>query len=174
MRSGRGVALACVLAVGGLMVGGWLTSAQAQEKSKTTPKPLPNTIDVRLIWSFYFQGNKKKGEFIELERLDAKENRGRSLVITHLETRTDQSILFQLVEKRKKPSKGGRRSVWKKTVRRGDPFSADFRTSSSEYVGSRYSSFTGMRFDPDTRPAIELTRSSGEVCVYAEGYWSRP
>ncbi|MHC4550879.1 MAG: hypothetical protein ACYTEZ_19155 [Planctomycetota bacterium] len=171
MRLRLKILLGAALAVAGFVV--WLAPAAAQE-AKSTTRPPPDTIDVRLIWNFYFDGEKKRGEFVELERLDAKQHAGRSLVITRLETRTAQGVRLQVVEWRKKENMGGGKPAWDKTVRRGDPFSADFLTQSTEFAGSRYVSETGMRFDPGTRPTIEVTRGSGRILVHAEGYWSRP
>ena len=155
----------------GLLAGGRLARG---EDPKTSAKRLPDTIDVDLIWNFYWEGQKKRGDILELARLDAKENAGKTLVITHLETRTPQSMRLQVVEHRKPRSKSGGKLKWKKTIRRGEAFSLEFITATSEYAGSAYASLIGMRFAPGTRPGIEITRGNGEIYVYAEGYWSRP
>jgi len=148
--------------------------AQDDGEHKTTTAPPPGTIDTHLLWNFYFRGTRKKGDVLELAQLDGKESRGRSLVVTRIETRTPASMRFQVIEHRLVPAQPGAKPAWKKEVRRGDAFSADFITASTEWAGSSYDSFTGMLFSPNTRPALEITLGNGELCVYAEGYWSGP
>jgi len=45
--------------------------------------------------------------------------------------------------------------------------------STSKWVTSGFNTLVGMKFDPGTRPAIEVTQGSGEIWIYAEGYYSR-
>jgi hypothetical protein len=144
----------------------------AQGGEEKTAAPPPNTLDTRLLWNFYWQGTKRKNDVLEL--LDPKEARGRSLVITHLETRASASMRYQVIQHRRLAVQPGAKPAWKKEVRRGDAFSSTFITASTEWAGATYDSFTGMVFEKDTRPALEITLGNGDLWVYAEGYWSGP
>ena len=54
----------------------------------------------------------------------------------------------------------------------GDGFSTGHIDSTSQWLGTGYFGTTGLKFDPGTRPALEVTLGGGEMWVYAEGYWS--
>jgi len=183
MRTRFGMALACLLAaVFGLMLGGVAAGEEEEDpkadERKTTARPTvqppPTAIDVDLIWNFYYQGKKRKGDVVEFVQLDAPEHHGRTLVITHLDMRTRQSTRAQIVEYRKEKSRRAGRPVWKKMVRRGEAFSMGWQDSTSQWVASGFSSLVGMKFGPGTRPSLEITHGSGDIWVYAEGYWSSP
>lgn len=176
MRLGPLLALFCALVVG---IGLGVASGQEEGKDerKTSARPPTITRDPLTpdrIWNFHFHGKKKRGEFVEF--LDPNEGRQRHLMITHLEVRVRQSTRFQMVEHRKvkkrKSAGGGTR--WKKHVRRSELFGLGWQDATSRYVASGYSSIVGMKFDPGTRPALEVTFGGGEMAVYAEGYWSTP
>jgi hypothetical protein len=144
--------------------------ATAQD-TKTTAEPMPGRggLDHALVWNFHFEGKKKNGEFVEL--LTPEEGKQRSLVITHLEIRVRQSTQVAVVEHRKVKRQG--KEVWEKAVRRSELFSLGTLDSTTQYIASGFDSTIGMRFDADTRPALEVTLGGGEMAVYAEGYWER-
>lgn len=163
MRSGWMVALACAcLAIG-------IASGQGGDEGA----PPPNTIDARKIWNFDWHGKLQRGKFLEF--LQPDEGRGRFLVITQIELRVTRSTRVQVVEHRKGVrGREGQKARWRKTIRRGEGFSVGWIDSTSQWLATGYTGQTGMRFDPDTRPALEISHGGGEMWVYAEGYWSSP
>jgi hypothetical protein len=56
----------------------------------------------------------------------------------------------------------------------GPPLSAGFLDSTSEWIVVNYDSNTGIVFAPATRPSLELTFGSGDLEIWAEGYWAQP
>ena len=160
------VAVVCAAAVALL----W-QSAVGQEETKSTADPIPGRYDQRLIWNFHFRGKKRRGEVLELVK--PEEMVGRTLVITKLELRMRQSTRLQVIEHQKIGERRGK-PIWKKRVRRSDLFSIGTIDSTSKWVVSDYSSLYGLKFEPGSRPAVEVTLGGGEMAIYAEGYWSRP
>jgi hypothetical protein len=61
---------------------------------------------------------------------------------------------------------------WKKSVRRSPLFSIGWLNGTTTYMATGYSSYVGMKFGPKSRPSIEITQGSGNMAVYAEGYWA--
>jgi len=161
----RGLGVLCLM-----LLGLFLGVAFSQEESKTSEKRAPTlreAVDTDRIWSFHFEGSKQKGEFLELARPDKEaEGEGRTLVITHLEVRQRQTMRWRFVEHRKEGSS------WKKIMRRSELFSLGWLDGTTKYMASGYSSFVGMKFGPESRPAIEIRQGSGDMAVYAEGYWA--
>ena len=143
----------------------------AWAEDEPAKRPPPDTIDADLIWNFNWHGKKQRGKFIEF--IQEGEARGRSLVITQIELRVTRSTRVQVVEHRKgvRGREGGA-ATWRKAVRRGEGFSTGHIDSTSQWLGTGYFGTTGMKFDPGTRPALEVTLGGGEMWVYAEGYWS--
>ncbi|MHC4937382.1 MAG: hypothetical protein ACYTHK_00250 [Planctomycetota bacterium] len=139
-------------------------TAEPEEKKDPT---LREPVAVDRMWSFHWEGSKEKGSFLELARPDAeKKGEGRTLVITHLEVRQRQTMNWRFVEHRKE----GR--GWKKITRRSHLFSLGWLDGTSKYMVSGYSSLVGMKFGPKSRPSIEVRQGSGDMAVYAEGYWA--
>ena len=175
MRLRLGIAAVCVLSgVFGLLMGG----ASGEDGRKTSSDPGAGSLHHLhhdQIFNFHYHEKVKRGEFIELAQLDSQENRGRTLVITNLELRMRQSTRVQVVEHRKDKTKKRRdgKPFWNKTVRRGDGFSVGDFDSTTKWVKSGFNTLVGMKFDPGTRPSIEVTQGSGEIWIYAEGYYSR-
>lgn len=172
MRLRLDVALICLLAGG---FGYLLSSTATGDETNTTADPLPQRVSVDQIWNFHHHEKVRKGQFIELAKLDTQKSQGRSLVITHLEVRTRQSMRVQVVEHRRDPVKVQRdgKPYWNKKIRRGEGFSLGELDHTTQQVRSGYSTLVGMKFDPGTRAALEVTQGSGPIWIYAEGYWSR-
>lgn len=128
------------------------------------------------IWNFHFAGKKRRGDVIEMAQLDDPKHGGKALVVTHLEMRIPNSMKIELEEFRQEPDKKQRdgKPAWARKVRRGYPFSAGILDSTSEWIIVNYDSNTGILFDPGTRPSLELTLGSGELEIWAEGYWANP
>ncbi|MEM8885951.1 MAG: hypothetical protein AAGD14_17940 [Planctomycetota bacterium] len=167
MRSGIGLISLVAL---GLVLGIAFSQEAAPETKTVAPKRDPvlrPPLDPSRIWSFHFEGKKANGAFLELARPDEQnEGKGRTLVITLLEVRQRQTMRWQFVEHKKAPRS------WKKSVRRSELFSLGQLDESTKYLANLYRSNIGMRFDPDMRPSIEVTQGSGNMAVYAEGYWA--
>jgi hypothetical protein len=172
MRLRLDVALICLLAAG---AGYLLSSTASGDETQTSADPLARRVGVDQIWNFHYHEKARKGQFIELAQLDTQKSRGRSLVITHLEVRTRQSMRVQVVEHRKDKQKVQRdgKPYWNKKVRRGEGFSLGDMDSTTKQIRSGYSTLVGMKFDPGTRASIEVTQGTGPIWIYAEGYWSR-
>jgi len=165
MRTGIAVVLVCLAAV----------MAQGSEETKTSeraPQPmLRESIQPARMWSFHFEGRKKKGEFLELAQPDAeREGKGRTLVITHLEIRMRQTMRLSVVEHKAKRVRG--KDTWKKSLRRSELFSMGRLDYTTKYMMTNYASDLGMKFGPDMRPSLEITQGGGDMAVYAEGYWA--
>ena len=142
------------------------------QETKSTAEVVPGrpVLDPALIWNFHFQGTKRAGDFLEF--LTPEEGRQRTLVITQIDLRLPQSTRAQVVEHRPVRQQG--KEGWKKIVRRSDPFSLGTLDSATRAVMSTFVGLPGMKFDGGTRPSLEITEGSGEIAVYAEGYWSAP
>lgn len=169
MRHGFGLASLVAL---GLVLGIAFSQDPAPKETKTAEKPprpdpvLRPPLDTERMWSFHFEGKKQRGSFLELARPDEEnKGKGRRLVITLLEAGQQQGMRWQLVQHKKAPRS------WKKSVRRSQWFSLGRIDDQTKFMRNRYFSNIGMRFDRDTRPAIEVTQGSGTMVVYAEGYW---
>ena len=165
MRIGIAALLVCLGAV----------MAQGSEETKTAErKPGPmlrEQIDTTRMWSFHFEGKKKRGEFLELAQPDLeRQDEGRTLVITHLEVRMRQTMRMSVVEHTKFSRKG--KDAWKKKLRRSELFSIGWLDGTTKYMASQYKSDVGMKFGPDSRPSLEIRQGSGDMAVYAEGYWA--
>ncbi len=128
------------------------------------------------IWNYHYAGKKRRGDVIEMIQLDDPKYSGKALVITHLEMRIPNSVRVELEEFRQDPGKKQRdgKPLWSRKVRRGEAFSAGILDSTSEWIIVNYDSNTGIVFDPSTRPSLELTFGSGDVAIWAEGYWATP
>ena len=146
---------------------GAVLAQESKTAEKTRPPTLREAVDLDRMWSFHFQGKKSSGSFLELAQPDAQnEGKGRTLVITHLEVRMRQTMRYAFVQHKKT----GR--AWRKTLRRSEYFSQGWLDGATKFMVSGYSSFVGMRFKPNTRPSLEITQGSGDMAVYAEGYWA--
>ncbi|MHC4341694.1 MAG: hypothetical protein ACYSX0_15965 [Planctomycetota bacterium] len=178
MRLNTNLVLVGLLAgVIGLLLGGGMPIAMGDE-TKSSAEPIvrpPYALDAGVIWNFHHNNKVKRGEIIELAKLDSKEADGRHLVITHLELRTRHHMQVQVVEHRKDKKRVQRNGKphWNKKVRRGEGFSLGTLESTNRWIKSGYSTIIGMKFEPGTRPAIEVTQGAGEIWIYAEGYWAR-
>ena len=166
----RGIGVLCLLLLG-LFLG--VAFSQDEEKPKetktTAEKPVVtrDPIGTDRMWSFYYEGVQKRGAFLEMAQPDAEnEGKGRILVITSLEVRQSQSMRWRLVEHQKDGKK------WKKVVRRGELFSQGWMDGTSKNMVAGYWGWVGMKFGPTSRPSIEMRQGSGEIAVYAEGYWA--
>jgi hypothetical protein len=128
------------------------------------------------LFNFHFEGKKRRGEVIELVQLDDPKYGGKALVITHLEMRIPQSMRAQLEEWWQEPNKKQRdgKPQWSKRVLRGDAFSTGLLDSTSEWIIINYDSRSGIVFAPATRPSIEINFGSGDLEVWADGYWATP
>jgi hypothetical protein len=160
------------LAALGLVVAVTLVSVLDAQDSPSAPAT-PSASD---IWNFHFTGKKRRGEVIELVQLDDPKHGGKALVITHLEMRIPNSMKIELAEFVQEPDKKQRdgKPAWARKVKRGDPFSAGFHDSTSEWLIVNYDSNTGIVFSPGSRPSLELTLGGGDLEVWAEGYWATP
>ena len=142
--------------------------AQGSEETKTAePKAQPmlrESVPLTRMWSFHFEGKKRKGDFLELAQSD-----GRTLVITHLEVRMRQTMRLAVVEHKSVNNKG--KQAWKKKLRRSELFSIGHLDGTTKYSISQYKSDIGMKFGEDMRPSLEITQGGGDMAVYAEGYW---
>jgi len=166
MRNTLGlVALGVIVAIALVSVLG----AQDVPASPATQAPSASTI-----WNFHFAGRKRRGDVIELVQLDDPKYGGKALVMTHLEMRIPQSTRVQLEEFWQAPDKKQRegKSAWARRVIRGDPFSAGFLDSTTEWIIVNYDSNSGIVFAPATRPSLEVTFGGGEVEIWADGYWT--
>ena len=136
----------------------------------------PQAPNASRIWNFHFAGKKRRGDVIEMAQLDDPKYGGKALVVTHLEMRIPQSMKIELEEFRQEADKKQRdgKPAWARKVRRGTPFSAGILDSTSEWIIVNYDSNTGILFDPGTRPSLELMLGSGELEIWAEGYWANP
>jgi len=162
MRIGSVLTLLFVL---GLSLG--VALSQEETKTVTADPVLRPSLDVGRMWSFHFEGQQKNGEFLELAQPDAeREGKGRTLVITHLEVRQRQTMRWRFVEHRKEGN------AWKKIMRRSEYFSLGWLDGTTKFMASAYDSNVGMKFGPQSRPGIEIRQGSGEMAVYAEGYWA--
>jgi len=128
------------------------------------------------IWNFRYAGKKRRGDVIEMAQLDDPKHSGKALVITHLEMRIPNSVRIELEEFRQDGDKKQRdgKPLWARKVRRSDAFSVGILDSTSEWIMVNYDSHTGIVFDPGTRPSLELTLGTGNVEIWAEGYWATP
>jgi hypothetical protein len=124
--------------------------------------------DASFLWNFHFAGKKKKGDVIELVQLDDAKYSGKALVVTHLGLRLSQSMRMELQEYRQDAAK----KAWAKTVRRGEAFSAGMLDHTNSWILADYDSRSGIVFEAGTRPSLELTFGSGDLEVWAEGYWA--
>jgi len=150
-----------------------LALAQGDGETKTNADrqpPGPGWVHPSLIWNFHYEGKKREGDVLEF--LAPDEGRQRTLVITQISVRMRQSSRWQVVEHRPVRKQG--KEAWEKVVRRSELFSLGWQDSTSQYLGVGLGGLPGMKCDPGTRPAIEFTGGSGDVAVYAEGYWSAP
>jgi len=150
-----------------LLLGVGLGVVLAQDGSKTVADP-PAKKDPRdyvdRIWNFHWEGSKNNGDVLELAKCE-----GRTLVITHFELRQRITMRVAIVEYFKPPKK----KRWKSRVRRSDWFSLGGREATSKFMGSGFSTYTGMKFGAWTRPSLVITQGGGDLAVYAEGYWSK-
>jgi hypothetical protein len=147
---------------------------RAQEEEKKSVTPHAGAPDASHLWNFHFAGRKKRGDVIEMAQLDDPKHSGHALIVTHMELRLRQSMRMELVEFRpdaKKKQPDGK-PMWNKTTRRSEAFSAGVIDSTSEWVMVNYDTYTGTVFDPGTRPSLEVTFGSGEIEIWAEGYWA--
>ena len=178
MRGGFGIAFLVLL---GVFLGVAFSQEEAPEEAKEKAKETNETktaekkrdpvlrepVDIDRMWSFHFEGERKKRSFLVLARPDEeRKGKGRTLVITHLEVRQRQTMNWRFVEHRK--TKKG----WEKITRRSELFSLGWLDGTTKYMVVGYSSFVGMKFGPTSRPAIEIRQGSGNMAVYAEGYWA--
>ncbi|HEX5136144.1 MAG TPA: hypothetical protein VFY93_04170 [Planctomycetota bacterium] len=169
----------CLVALGALGAIALVSALGAQETQKPVTAPPTTALlpDASLIWNYYYSGKKKRGDVIELERLDDPAHGGKALVITHIEIRMPQSTRMELQEYRQDPQKKQRDGSpgWTKAVRRGEALtSTGFIDSTSQWVLAGYGSLVGCVFDPGTRPSLEVTFGGGDVEIWAEGYWATP
>jgi len=151
--------------------------AQEAQKPVTAPPTASVLPDASMIWNYYYAGKKKRGDVIELARLDDPVYGGKALVITQIEIRIPQSTRLELQEYRQDAQKKQRDGApgWKKIVRRGEALmSAGFIDSTSQWLLSGYGSLVGCVFDPGTRPSLEVTFGGGDMEIWAEGYWAKP
>lgn len=149
--------------------------AQGSEETKTSERTpgqiIRQPVTTDRMWSFHFEGKKRKGEFLELAQPDAqRQNEGRTLIITHLEVRMRQTMRTSVVEYQKTRVRG--KDGWKKKLRRSELFSIGYLDGTTKYARSEYKSDVGMKFGPDTRPSLQITQGGGDMAVYAEGYWA--
>lgn len=168
--------LVCALAIGfGLRFAD--TPARAQDAAGgTEPQaalPGIGVLEPDRIWNFHFEGAKRRGDFLELAALDADEHRGQVLVMTHLAMSLPHSTRLQVVEfHREGDDDGKRKTPWKKRVRRSEAFSLGWMDSTSKDILAGQSSLVGLKFEPGTRPTLEVTQGGGDIAIYAEGYWA--
>ena len=149
----------------------------AQENETTTTAkavplkqpPVTPRIDVDNIWRFHYEGKKSNGEFLQLADPDGEEGGGRTLVITQIEIRMRQTMRVRLVSHKKL----GGRDGWKKEVVRGELLSVGWLDTTSKFMASAYSGWVGIQFKSGTRPSIEFRQGSGDITIYAEGYWAK-
>lgn len=161
----RGLGIACLMLLGLSLGVAFSQESKTNEKSDTPALREPTPVDK--MWSFHFEGKKANGSFLELARPDAeRKGEGRTLVITHLEVRQRQTMSWAFVEHKKVGNK------WNKSVRRSSLFSIGWLDGTTKYMVTGYSSYVGMKFGPKSRPSIEITQGSGNMAVYAEGYWA--
>ena len=141
--------------------------AKTREVVKKRAPTLREPVDLDRMWSFHFEGDRQKGSFLELAKPDQEnEGKGRTLVITHLEVRQRQTMNWRFVEHRKVAN------GWRKITRRSALFSIGWLDGTTKYMVTGYSSYVGMKFGPKSRPSIEVRQGSGNMAVYAEGYWA--
>jgi len=79
----------------------------------------------------------------------------------------------RLVEHRRLNRKSNGKSVCKKEIVRSELFSLGWLDGTSKFMAWNYSGWVGMRFPAGTRPSMEFRQGSGDIAVYAEGYWVR-
>ena len=150
-----------------LVLLGAVVAQESKTKEAGRPPTLREPVDIDRMWSFHFQGKKNKGEMLELARPDAeRKGRGRTLIITHLEVRQRQTMRWAFLEFEKVGKK------WKRNLRRSEYFSQGWLDGTTKFMVSGYSSLVGMKFPPNTRPTLNITQGSGDMAVYAEGYWA--
>ena len=163
MRTGIAILLVFLGAV--MAQGSEETKPQETKTVAKGPTPLiRESIPTSRMWSFHFEGKKRKGEFLELAQPD-----GRTLIITHLEVRMRQTMRLAVTEHKRIKVRG--KDTWKKTVRRSELFSIGYLDGTTKYAVSQYKSDIGMKFTKDMRPSLEITQGGGDMAVYAEGYW---
>ena len=168
MRSGFGIVLVAM----GLVLG----VVFAQEKETTTTekvvpvkqRPITPRIDVDNIWRYSYEGRQAKGSLLQLADPDGEEGGGRTLVITQIEIRMRQTMRVRLVSHKKLEGGGG----WTKEVVRGELLSVGWLDTTSKFMASAYSGWVGIQFKSGTRPSIEFRQGSGDITIYAEGYWA--
>jgi len=167
MRSGF------ILVAVGLVLG--VVVAQEKEtttKAKAIPatqRPVTPRIDVDNIWRYSYEGTQSKGSFLQIADPDGEEGGGRTLVITQIEIRMRQTMRVRLVSHKKLEGGGG----WKKEVVRGELLSVGWLDTTSKFMASAYSGWVGIQFKSGTRPSLEFRQGSGDITIYAEGYWAR-
>jgi hypothetical protein len=162
-----------ILALGTVAAVTLVSVLAAQDAPVAPGGPVPSASG---IWNFHFAGKKRRGDVIELVQLDDPKYSGKALVLTHLEMRIPNSMRIELEEFRQDPDKKQRdgKPFWTRNVRRGWAFGTGILDSTSEWIMVNYDSNTGMVFDPGTRPSVELTLGSGDLEIWAEGYWATP
>jgi hypothetical protein len=169
MRTSLGLlALGAVAAVA-------LVSVLGAQETPSSPGMQPKP-SASALWNFHFLGKKRRGDVVELIQLDDPKFSGKALVMTHLEMRMPQSIRLELTEYWQEPDKKQRdgKPAWARKPVRSDRFSAGVLDSTSEWLIANYDSNTGIVFDANTRPSLEVTFGSGDIEIWAEGYWATP
>ncbi len=162
-----------LLVLGALVAVPLVSVLEAQDAPASPHSQLPS---VSRVWNFHYAGKKRRGDVIELVQLDDAKYGGKALVITHLEMRIPQSMRLQLEEFWQEPDKKQRdgKPAWARRVIRGEAFSAGVLDSTSEWILANYDSTTGIAFASATRPSLEVTFGSGDLEIWAEGYWAAP
>jgi hypothetical protein len=162
-----------LLAIGALAAFTLVSVLGAQDSPASPSTPVPSASH---LWNYHFVGKKKRGDVIELVQLDDPKYGGKALVVTHLEMRLPQSMRVDIEEFWQEPAKKQRdgKPFWERRVLRGSALNSGFLDSTSEWVIVNYDSRAGIVFAPNTRPSIELTLGSGELEIWAEGYWATP
>ena len=166
MRLGIGIVVLCV----GLVLG----VVFAQEETKTVAPPVVEQppviprVAVDNIWRYHYEGKKGKGEFLEIADPEGEVGKGRTLVITNMDVRMRQTMRASLIQHVRTA-----KQRWKKEVVRSELFSIGWLDGTTKFMAWNYSGWVGMRFKPGTRPALAFTQGSGDLAVYAEGYWVR-
>lgn len=173
MRTGIAIVL---VFLGAVMAQGSEATKETKTSERKAQPMLRESIPLNRMWSFHFEGKKRKGEFLELAQPDAERSKsGRTLIITHLEIRMRQTMRLAVVEHQKIAVKGASqkgKTKWKKILRRSELFSIGYLDGTTKYAVSKYSSELGMTFGQTSRPSLEITQGGGDMAVYAEGYWA--